>query len=272
MASNGERRMLFDTRGRRKHVIRVVYAVLALLMGASLFLVVGPVNIAELVGNSSSGSEASELFDEQAERIEEQLVQTPNDEQLLLQLTRARINAGNAQIEPVAETEAPTITVGAREDFAAASEAWNLYLRQAGKEVSPAGAQLVAATFIRVAEGAGTVGEAVKNVNEAVKAQRIAAEKRPNLGTLSTLSIYEYFAGNFGAGDKVARRTAALAGSKAEAKVVDEQLDEFRKRGKEFEKQRQEVGKVERELNRESPQNPFGGFGSSAPGAAPGGE
>ena len=37
--------MLFDTRGRRKHVVRVVYAILALLMGASLFLVVGPFSI-----------------------------------------------------------------------------------------------------------------------------------------------------------------------------------------------------------------------------------
>ena len=31
--------------GRRKHVVKVVYAVLAVLMGASLFLVVGPLNI-----------------------------------------------------------------------------------------------------------------------------------------------------------------------------------------------------------------------------------
>ncbi len=45
--ADGERRMLFDIRGRRKHVVRVVYAILALLMGASLFLVVGPFNIGQ---------------------------------------------------------------------------------------------------------------------------------------------------------------------------------------------------------------------------------
>ena len=42
MAQGGkEHRMVFDIRGRRKHVVKVVYAVLAVLMGASLFLVVG---------------------------------------------------------------------------------------------------------------------------------------------------------------------------------------------------------------------------------------
>ena len=54
MASGGERRMVFDTRGRRKHVVRVVYAILAVLMGASLFLVVGPINIGSLLGNSTT--------------------------------------------------------------------------------------------------------------------------------------------------------------------------------------------------------------------------
>jgi len=41
--ADGERRMLFDIRGRRKNVVKVVYAILAVMMGASLFLVVGPV-------------------------------------------------------------------------------------------------------------------------------------------------------------------------------------------------------------------------------------
>ena len=54
-AKDGERRMLFDIRGRRKHVLRVVYAILALLMGGSLFLVVGPFNLAELIGGVQSG-------------------------------------------------------------------------------------------------------------------------------------------------------------------------------------------------------------------------
>ena len=58
--------MVFDIRGRRKHVVRVVYAILALLMGASLFLVVGPVNLGSLFGASNSVSNSASLFEEQA--------------------------------------------------------------------------------------------------------------------------------------------------------------------------------------------------------------
>jgi hypothetical protein len=260
MASSGERRMLFDTRGRRKHVIRVVYAILAILMGASLFLVVGPVNIGALIGNSTSGSSAAKVLEEQAERIETRLAKNPDDEQLLLSLTRARINAGNAQIEPTSETEVPTITAEATEDFAAATEAWRRYLKQAGNEPSATGAQLVASTYFRLAEGSTSVGEAEENVTEAAKAQRIAAEQSSNLGTLSTLAIYEYFAGDFAAGDRATEQAAAEV-TKGEAKNVEKQLAEYRKRGKAFAKQKKEAAKLEAESGKEALKNPFGGFG-----------
>lgn len=258
--------MLFDTRGKRKHVIRVVYAVLALLMGASLFLVVGPVNLAELFGNASSTSSATKVLEERVERIESRLAQNPQDEQLLLELTRAQINAGNSQLEPrVSETEVPPITVAARRDFDAAAETWDRYLKQTD-EPSPVGAQLVAGTFFRLAESSTTVPEAQENVEAAAAAQRIAAEERPSVGSLSTLALYEFFAGNFAAGDKATKEAAAKAPAKSEAKAVEAQLAEFRKRGKEFEKQKKEVAKLEREQGKESLQNPFGGFGGGAPG------
>ena len=66
--------------GRRKHVVKVVYAILAVLMGASLFLVVGPVNIGELFSsNASSGGEAAKPYEEQAERLEAKLKKEPED-------------------------------------------------------------------------------------------------------------------------------------------------------------------------------------------------
>ncbi len=69
--------MVFDTRGRRKHVVRVVYAILALLMGASLFLVVGPFSIGNLLGTSGTTS-AAKILNEQAERTEAKLRQGPD--------------------------------------------------------------------------------------------------------------------------------------------------------------------------------------------------
>ena len=87
MASGDERRMVFDIRGRRRVAVKVVYAVLAVLMGASLFLVVGPVNIGELFNEgSSSSSEAAKQFEQQAERIERKLAKDPDNPALLLDL------------------------------------------------------------------------------------------------------------------------------------------------------------------------------------------
>lgn len=263
MASSGERRLVFDTRGKRKHVVRVVYAILALLMGGSLFLVVGPVNIGELFGNSGATSSASKLFDEQAERIEQRLSKDPKNEQLLLQLTRARINGGNSQIEVVSETEVPTVSAEAHEDFEAGSEAWDRYLKQA-KEPSPTAAQLVAGTFFRLAESSTSLLESEENIAKATKAQKIAAEQSPSLGSLSTLAIYQYFNGEFAGGDKTTKQAAAKSSSKAEAKNIEKQLAEFRERGKKYEKQKQELAKVQKEVGKEQLKNPLGLGGTSA--------
>src|SRR6476659_5039236 len=100
--ADGERRMLFDIRGRRKHVVKVVYAILALMMGASLFLVVGPVNIGSLLNTANETTPSTEIFDEQIERTEQRLHKDPNNPDILLSLTRARINAGraNSEVDP----------------------------------------------------------------------------------------------------------------------------------------------------------------------------
>lgn len=264
--AEGERRMLFDTRGRRKHVIRVVYAVLALLMGGSLFLVVGPVNIAEILGDSNTTS-ATKVIDEQVERLEKQVAATPGDEQKLLALTRAQISAGNSQIEPVAEGETPIIDAAAREDFEAAAQSWSRYLKQVDEPNANA-AQLLAGTFFRLAESSATVSEADEYVASAAAAQRIAADQSPTLGSLSTLAIYEFFKGDFAAGNKATKQAVAKAPSKSEAKGIEEQLAEFRQRGKAFAKQKKEAAKAEGERGKEALQNPFGGFGGAA---APGG-
>jgi hypothetical protein len=261
---SGERRMVFDTRGRRKNVIRVVYAILALLMGASLFVAVGPFNIAELVGDGGSSS-ASEVLDEQSERIEGRLAKDPTNEQLLLALTRTRIGAGNAQIEPGTETSAAVVPAAAHDDFSAALTAWNSYLEQAGDEPNPSAAQLVAGTFFQLAEsGSTTLAEIEENVSKAAEAQQIVAEQQPSVGSLSTLAIYEYFAGGFVAGDKATKQAMALAPSKAEAKSIEKQLDQYRKRAKQFVTQAEKIAKAQPNAGKEQLQNPLGGLGAGS--------
>lgn len=261
MADEGERRMLFDTRGRRRNVIRVVYATLALLMGTSLFFVVGPVNIGEIVGNSGS-SEASELFEEEAERIEERLKTEPGkEEQLLIRLTRTRINAGNSlvEIEPGQVTQ--EVTPEAEDEYEKALEAWERYLESVEGEPNAAVAQLVAGTFFRLAESATSTRAAEENIATAAEAQRIAVAQRPSVGALSTLAYYEYFNGNFEAGDEVKQRAIDEVPSKQEAKAVEAQLKELRKNARQFAQRKEQLARAEEQLNQQgeggSAGNPF---------------
>lgn len=262
MAENGERRMLFDTRGKRKNVIRVVYAVLALLMGASLFVAVGPFNLAEIIGTSNEIN-AAKAADEQVERIEARLAKSPDDEQLLLSLTRAQIGAGNARLDP----ESPTMSVEAINALNDGLDSWNVYLTRAGDEPNANVAQLVAATAFALAErGSVTTAEVQANVAKAAEAQRITAEQRPSAGSLSTLAIYEYFDGNVAAGDKATKRVVALIPSKQEAEAVEKQIEESRKSAARFNKQAAQAAKAQEQSGGEALQNPFG-----LPGTSPGG-
>jgi len=254
--------MLFDIRGRRKHVVRVVYAILALLMGASLFLVVGPFSLGNLINGGSSASDAAKVLDEQAERIERKLVRSPNDEALLLSLTRTRIGAANALTEVDPETGASVATVESHQELERAVEAWNRYLKQA-KEPSASAALLVASTYFGLAESARSLEEAVTSVAKAAETQRIAAEAQPTINSLTTLAIYQYYAGNFAAGDKAASQAEAKAGTKAEKKQISTQMDEYRKQGKAFEKQKKEIAKAEKGQGKERLENPLGGLSSS---------
>jgi hypothetical protein len=258
--AEGERRLVFDTRGRRKHVVRVVYAILALLMGASLFLVVGPFSIGNLLGSGGTTS-ASKVLNEQAERIERKLVKQPDDEALLLALTRTRITAGNSLTEVNSETGATVLTAEGQQELNQGAETWARYLKQT-KEPNPSTALLVSRAYFGLAESSGSLEEAVTNVEKAAAAQRIAAEAQPTVNSLTTLAIYEYYSGDFAAGDKATKEAEALVAGKSERKEISKQMAEFRKRGESFQKQKVEVAKQEGAKRKEALENPLGGLGS----------
>jgi hypothetical protein len=270
MAGDGERRMLFDIRGRRKNVVRVVYAILALLMGGSLFLTVGPFNLSELFGNGSTSS-SSEVYEEQVERIEGRLAKEPTNENLLLALTRARISIGAAETGTSLEGENPQLPPEARDEYEEALDAWNRYLTQAGDEPSPVAAQLVAQTFFTLSErGSYSLAEVETNGAAAVRAQRIAAEERPNVNSLSTLALYEFFYGDLEAGDEATKQALATAASKTEAANIKKQLAEFRRRGQGYKKSLEKFAKEQKRTGggEEALQNPFSGIGSGSSGSA----
>jgi hypothetical protein len=265
----GERRMVFDIRGKRKHVVKFVYAILAILMGSSLFLVVGPVNIGSLLGTSSSSSSAGAIFEEQAANIERKLKQNPNDEELLGALFRSRVNAGNATVVVNPQTQQQEVPAESLVQFRKASEVWAEYLKQAGKEPNPTLALLAANSSFSMAIAATTASGALASIKEAAAAQQIVAKAKPDVGSLSTLAIYQYFAFQFAAGDKTEKQAQALTTSKAEAKSLSKQLAEYRKRGKKFQKSAKKFAKTEKSAGKEALEGPLGSLSGGGSTLAP---
>jgi tetratricopeptide (TPR) repeat protein len=236
MASgDNEHRMLFDLRGRRKNVVKVVYATLAVLMGLSLFLVIGGFNLAELFNGNDTSGDAAQQFEEQAERIETKLKKSPEDPDLLVALTRAQINTGNSLVtlEPNGQQ---VMTLGAVQSYQQANDTWTKYL-EATDEPAVGLALLVAPTMFRLAETSRSLEEARRNIEGAAEAQKIVAEQRPSLNAYSTLAYYTYFTGDFAAAEAAEEKAKSFTREKGEEESIEKQLGEIRKRAKEFDKE-----------------------------------
>jgi hypothetical protein len=239
---DGERRMVFDTGGRRRGVVKVVYAILAILMGFSLLLVVGPAPLQQLFGVSNSVSNAADQFEEQAQRIEQKLKKNPENPELLLSLTRAQINAGNSLAESNPETGEIAYTPEAVQRLQAASESWSKYLKTTD-EPNSGGAQVVAQALFGLAQTSRSGAEAESNVRAAAQAQQIVSEARPSLGSLSTLAIYRLFSFDYKGAAEAQKKASTYANTKFERENLGNELDQINKRAHEFQKQLAEIEK-----------------------------
>jgi hypothetical protein len=269
-ASGGERRMVFDIRGRRRHVVKVVYAILALLMGTSLFLVVGPVNIGGLLGNNSSTSNGAAVSEEQAVRIEHKLKKSPEDPQLLLSLAKARVATSNSLVSLNSETGEPEPTPESHQQLELASEAWSKYLK-ATDEPSAGAAQQFAQALFTLAQTSRTAAEFEANTHAAASAQQIVAEQRPSKGSLSTLAVYRYYATDFKGAAKVRKEAEATLKTKFERENLGNELDPIEKRGHEIQKQIAEINKAERKARAKGEAAVANPLAESNPLAQPGG-
>ena len=112
--------MLFDLSGKRRRVVQVVYATLAILMGGSLVLFgIGsdaPGGILDAVGlGGGSGGSTNPEYEEQIEDAEARLEANPKDEAALLDLARYRyLSATQTGVTANPETGAPEVSEDAR--------------------------------------------------------------------------------------------------------------------------------------------------------------
>jgi hypothetical protein len=236
---NKEHRMLFDIRGRRGIVIKIVYVLFALLMVASLFLVTGAVNLNTLFSGNTSGESAASNFQKQAVKIEAKLKKEPESEDLLASLTRTRLNVANSLINEGAY-ESVSAAEELKQEYALASEAWSNYLAAAKEpsvglalQVAPALAGL-ASLSVQLSENA-TEGQ--QNMKAAAEAQNLVAEKRPSLNSFSNLAFYQLFAGNFKAAEAAKEETIKLSKRKFQREQFENQYEQEEKSARSFDKQ-----------------------------------
>jgi hypothetical protein len=259
--------MLFDLRGgRRGRIVKVVYAVLAVLMGASLFLVVGGLNIAELFNSSTGSGDAAKVYEEQAERIETKLQKDPGDPALLRSLARAQINAGNAEVT-VEANGARQVTTDAAQEYQKAYQSWSDYLK-ATEEPDVGLALLVAPMLFQLAEISTSYPQADSRLESAAEAQRIVADRRPSLNAWTTLAFYSYFVDPKTA-EEARAKAKKLAGNKSEREAIDKQLDEFKKNAAGYHSEKVKFEKAQEKASKQggggeilpSTENPLGGLG-----------
>ncbi|MGN6253966.1 MAG: hypothetical protein ACTHO8_03175 [Solirubrobacterales bacterium] len=270
--------MLFDIRGRRKHAVRVVYAVLAVLMGLSLFLVVGGLNLGQLFGSNGGTSEAAKQFEEQAQRIERKLKKDPQNPDLLVSLTRTRVTAGNSLYEGNGFQEERKVTPAALDQFQLASDSWSKYL-EATHEPNLGVAQLMAVTMIVLAEFSKSVPESKENLEAAAAAQKLVADARPNLNSLTTLAFYEAVLGRTASARQLAHEAVKYGNTKFEKENIQNELKRYEELGAKFQKALKESeqlakaeGKGSKQALEGNPLNGFSGSGSALQGGAATGE
>ena len=226
--------MLFDLSGKRRRVVQVVYATLAILMGGSLVLFgIGsdaPGGILDAVGlGGDGGGTSSPQYEEQIEDAENNLETDPENTAALLNLTRYHfLSATQSGVTRDPETGIPDVSEDARQELEEAVDAWNRYLATKPEREN--------------ATVAGQAAEAFRLLNDAdgaAAAQRIVAESQKTATAYYQLALYLYADGKIAQGDAAGQQAveAAEPSERKQIEMIVEQLGEqARKQKKQLEK------------------------------------
>jgi hypothetical protein len=247
--------MLFDLSGKRKSVVRVVYAILALLMGGSLVLFgIGsdaPGGILDAFGlGSGNGSSSSPRYEQQIEDAEEALDADPQDEEALLDLARYHyLSATESGVETDPTTGQTSIAEESRSELEASVAAWEDYLETKPQAPDSSVAANVAQAYVLLLDADG-----------AARAQEIVAEDQDSSAAYAQLAQYLYADGKLEEGDAAGEKAvqaAASADREAVRKNMERLGEAARKFQEQIEKQQKQAGGGESgEI-----EDPFGSLG-----------
>lgn len=260
--------MLFDLGGKRKRVVQVVYATLALLMGGGLVLlgIGGDASggLLDAVGlGSNSNSSDDPAFESQIDRAEETLATNPEDEQALLALARLNFQAGNSA-NAVDEEGSRTVTEESLASYAAAIDAWQRYLDTDPKPPDDDVAILMTQAYENSWLSSASVSELEGAIEGGLEASEIVADARPSFGTYITLGTWAYRSGDDKLGDRAREDALKEASDSTARQQVSQTLDQAELQGKAIAKASKQGATSPEQL-----EDPLGGLGggSAIPGS-----
>ena len=265
--------MLFDLSGKRKRVVQVVYAALAVLFAVS-FVGFGigsdaAGGIFDAFGlGSGDNQNGNPAFEEQIDEAEQRVAADPKDEKAYAELVQLHYQAGNDAVEVDEATGQITMTQEAETEYQAAASAWQDYLK-AAKKPDPATAAIANQAYSVILTSAEPA-EVSTIAEDAVVPAEISAEDTPGVGPWASVAQYAYFAGNTELGDQAAKKAIAEADS-SQRKQLQKDLEGYAKAAAQLEKQIKK--QAEKGGGEGAFTNPLeeGAGGGALPGAPPGG-
>ena len=231
--------MLFDLRGKRKRLVQVSYAALAVIflvgfIGFSIGSGNAPGGILDAIGlggDSGSGGSLSSQFDDQIEAANQRLAKDPKDTGALLKLAEAEYQKAKSGVSQDPDTGQISVSSDAHTDLGNAADAWGRYLRVNKGKPNPHTAALMVQAYYLLNDASG-----------AAHAQQIVAEETPSAGNYNQLAFYEYASYDIAAGDTAAQKAERLT-PKAQRKQVHDQLQTIREQAVKLKKQQAKAQK-----------------------------
>jgi tetratricopeptide (TPR) repeat protein len=263
--------MLFDLRGKRKRVVQVVYAALAILFAVS-FVGFGigsdaAGGIFDALGLGGGDDSPETQFDSQIEDAEEQLAANPKDEQALADLAALNGQAGQSQLE-TDEQGFPVLNEEASGFFEEAIDRWEEYLELDPKRPDGGVASQMITIYTLVLQSSSDPAEIEELLPSAVRTAEISAEELPSANAYATLAQLAYFNGDQKTADAAAER-AIEETPESNRQQTEKLMADFERQGEQFQKQLEQQQKATAPSPEEAFQNPFGGGASGGVSGTP---
>jgi len=216
--------MLFDLRGRgRRNTVKVIYVLLAVLMGGGLVLfgIGGNTSggLVDAITGAPSGDTGQKRFEKQEAAAQRRLRANPKDEAAYIQLIRARVQLAGTGDRYDQNTN--TYSADGKAQLRRAVQAWNSY-----QALNPKPSDDEA----RVASVMVNAFASLSNLEGAARAQEIVAEQRNTAGAYSNLAVLAYQAGLTRKGDLAGKKALALTDKDLRASLKS-QLDQAKAAG-----------------------------------------